>query len=176
MNSPRQRPISVTSQEHEALKSQKRLYEDATGDTGDWGKFLRTVTILGLTAIGVHRLTKAIERSKQSVNVKCPNCDGVFALALPGEQTRFVYVLCPLCDNDLVVDVGATTVSIQNGYKPFAEWPAECPHCGYDNRVIFVSRPPYRGEQMPVTCHECGKEFLVSSHQVHETGFHDLEL
>jgi len=172
---PRQRPISITGREHQALESQRRHYEGTTGDSGDWGKFLGTMALLGLAAIGIYGLTKAIERSERSVKVECSNCRRVFPMALPSEPVTIVQVPCPYCDIDLVVNLGPSVASIENSQKPFAEWVGRCPSCGHEERIVFVSRPPNRGEQICVVCRQCQKPFLIG-HQVYEMGIDDLEI
>jgi hypothetical protein len=175
INPPRQRPISVTGYEHQALDSQRRRYEDATGDRGDWGKFLGTMSLLGLAAIGIYGLAKAIERSERSVKIKCSNCHKVFPMALPSEPVTIVQVPCPYCDTDLVVNLGSSAISIENGRKPFAEWSGKCPSCGHEQRLVFISRPPYRGEQIQVVCDECQEPFVIGQ-PVYEMGMDDLEI
>ena len=174
MNIPRQRPISVTGQEHQALDKQRRRYERATGDAGDWGKFLGVMSLLGLAAIGIYGLAKAVERSERSVKVECSTCHKVFPMALPSEPITVVEVPCPYCDTDLVVNLGSD-VSLENTNKPFADWSGKCPSCGHEERIVFVSRPPYRGERIRVTCHECGESFFIGQ-QVYDMGIDDLEI
>ena len=165
----------MTSQEHEALENQRRRYEAATGDRGDWGKFLGAMTLLGLAAVGIYGLAKATERSEQSVKVECPECHKVFPMALSSEPVIIARVPCPYCNTDLVVNLGSSVVSADNAHKPFAEWSGRCPSCDHEKRIIFVSRPPYRGEQIRVICHECQQPFLIGR-QVYELGIDDLEL
>lgn len=157
----RQRPISVSGREHQALEKQRRQYEEVTGDKGDWGKFLGTMSLLGLAAIGVYGLAKAIERSERSVKVECSECQKVFPMALPSEPVTIVQVPCPYCDTDLVVNLGASASAIENGRRPFAEWAGRCPSCGHEQRVVFVNRPPYRGEQIRVDCDGCHQPFVI---------------
>lgn len=106
MAEPRQRPIPVTSQERAALEQQKRRYEQFSGDRGDWGKFLSAVTLLGLAALGIYHLARGTRRSDQAVNVECCVCRESFLMAIPNEVGRAVYVLCPHCNAELVVDLG----------------------------------------------------------------------
>lgn len=172
---PRQKPISISTVERKQLNEQKRRYEESTGDTSDWGKFLGTISLLGLAALGIYGLAKAIERSHQSVKVRCPSCHRVFPLALSNEAISFAHVPCPYCHTDLVVNLGSSAVTIENGHKPFAEWSRRCPSCGHEERLVFVSRPPYRGEQIQVVCHECQESFLIGQ-PVYEMGIDDLEI
>lgn len=107
MAEQRQRPIPVTSKERADLEDYKNRYEQRTGDTGDWGKFLGTVTLLGLAAAGVYTLAKATARSRQSVDVECAECGETFIMAVPNRVDRVIYTTCPHCGEELVVYLGA---------------------------------------------------------------------
>ena len=106
MDEPRQRPIPVTRQERANLEQHKQRYEGATGDSGDWGRFLGTVALLGLAAAGIYGLVKATKRSRQSVDVSCDGCSRTFVMAVPEGTGRAVYTTCPHCGMELVVDLG----------------------------------------------------------------------
>jgi len=106
MDKRRQRPIPVTSQEREVLDKRKKKYEKSTGDSGDWGEFLATITLLGLAAAGIYKLVKAAKQPGQSVNVECIACRQTFVMALPNQVNRAVYIRCPHCQAELVVDLG----------------------------------------------------------------------
>jgi len=99
----RQKPIPVTSTERELLQKQKKRYEEGTGDTGDWGKFLGTITLLGLAAAGIYGLAKASARSQQSVDVQCSECSEKFIMAISSHSDRAVHTVCPYCGAELVV-------------------------------------------------------------------------
>ncbi len=103
MNKPRQRPIPVTSQERDILEQHKDRYEQSTGDRGDWGKFLGTMTLLGLAAAGIYGLAKATTRSRQSVDVECIECGEMFVMAVPNQRDQAIYTTCPHCGYELVV-------------------------------------------------------------------------
>ncbi len=107
MTESRQRPISVTSRDREALDRHKRRYEDATGEPTDWGSFLGTIALLGLAAAGIYRLATARRRSPQTVDVECCWCQSTFLMVVPLETGRAIYTTCPACDAELVVDLGA---------------------------------------------------------------------
>lgn len=100
---PRQRPIPVTSQERRFLEEQKQRYESNSGDTGDWGQFLGSMALLGLAAVGIYALARAINRTPQSVDVQCSVCYNSFLLALPTEVRRVLYTRCPHCQSEIVV-------------------------------------------------------------------------
>jgi hypothetical protein len=161
MDRPRQRQIPVTRQERERLDEHKQRYEQATGDHGDWGRFLGIVTLAGLAALGIYGLARATRRSTDSVTVSCPSCAENFALALPQPEPRVVEAICPRCNAEIVVDVGTWEVSLRGGQQPFAEWAGICPSCGTPEVVKFVTRPPYWREQVKVVCRQCGEEFTM---------------
>ena len=100
---PRQRPIPVTADERRRLDEAKSRYERTTGDEGDWGRFLSTVTLLGLAAAGVYSLAKALSKTEQSVTVCCPTCGKDFLMAFQIGADRAILTICPSCSADLVV-------------------------------------------------------------------------
>ena len=106
MTPAKQRPISISSRDRAVLDSQKKRYEESTGQKPDWGEFLATVALLGLAAAGVYHLAKTTNRSPQSVDVKCGKCQGNFLLAVPSGMGRAIQTTCPHCNADLVVDLG----------------------------------------------------------------------
>ena len=161
MDRPRQRQIPVTRQERERLDQHKHHYEEATGDRGDWGRFLGTISLMGLAALGVYGLARATRRSTNSVTVDCPSCAESFTVALPQPEPRVVETVCPRCNAEMVVDIGAWEVSLQGGQQHFAEWIGNCPSCGNREVVRFVTRPPYWRERVRIMCSECGSDFTV---------------
>ena len=106
MTPAKQRPISISSRDRAVLDSQKKRYEESTGEKPDWGEFLATVALLGLAAAGIYHLAKTTNRSPQSVDVKCCQCGGDFMLAVPSGMGRAIQTTCPHCNADLVVDLG----------------------------------------------------------------------
>lgn len=110
MTEPRQRPIPVTRQERATLDERKRRYEESTGDQGDWGRFLGTMTLLGLAAAGIYALARVRERSANSVNVECATCGRTFLMAVPDQVGGAVYITCPHCGEELVVHLGYVTI------------------------------------------------------------------
>ena len=161
MAEPRQRPIPVTRQERDRLDEHKRRYQEATGDSGDWGSFLGTIALMGLAALGIYGLARATRRSTNSVTVDCPSCAEAFTVALPEPEPRVVETICPYCNAELVVDLGAWEVSLRDGRQPFAEWVGTCPDCGNNEVIRFVTRAPYWRETLRITCSNCGTEFIV---------------
>lgn len=102
----RQRPIPVTSQERRFLEEQKKRYENSSGDTGDWGKFLASMALLGLAAAGIYALANATKRTPQSVDVKCSVCSNTFIMAVPAGAVNIIHTKCPYCQSELVVNLG----------------------------------------------------------------------
>lgn len=105
MAAQRQSPIPVTSQERELLNEQKGKYETHSGDTGDWGKFLETMALLGLAVAGVYLLVKALQVNPRSANVRCSNCGKDFTVALQPGTAKAILVNCPHCQVELVVQL-----------------------------------------------------------------------
>lgn len=101
MTEPRQKSIGVTPREKERLEKCKQLYEQNTGDKADWGKFLGIVAALGLTALGIYKLIKS---SKENPTAICALCGEKLSIAHSGDLPPVVYVTCPFCGAELVVD------------------------------------------------------------------------
>lgn len=106
MTEPRQKSIGVTPREKDRLDKAKQLYEQHTGDKGDWGRFLGTVTALGLAALGVYKL---VNSSKKNPTTTCAVCGKKFSIAYSDDLPQVAYVTCPNpdCQAELVVDFGA---------------------------------------------------------------------
>ena len=102
MNEPRQKSIGITPQEKTQLEKAKKLYENTTGDSTDWGKFLAITSALALGALGIYKLTKS---HKSNPVVDCPECGTRFVIAYPGNLPPVVNVQCPKCSEELVVDL-----------------------------------------------------------------------
>ena len=110
MEKRRQRPIPVTSREREFLDQYKKRYEKSTGDTGDWGNFLSTITLLGLAAAGIYMSVKAAKETANSASTQCGVCGQTFLIAISDQVGRAVHVNCPHCQAELVVDLVETKV------------------------------------------------------------------
>jgi hypothetical protein len=102
----RQKPISLNTRNRDIIDSHKKRFDGATGQKSDWGSFLATVTLLGLAAAGIYHLAKTTNRSPQSVDVQCCQCGGDFMLAVPQGTGRAIYITCPHCNEELVLDLG----------------------------------------------------------------------
>ncbi len=63
MPNPRQRNLPVDKQEGAELQRRKELYEQKTGQSGDWGKALGILTLGGLAATGVWAGVAAVHAS-----------------------------------------------------------------------------------------------------------------
>ena len=103
MSKPRQKSISVTPKEKNELEKAKRLYEKHTKEPGDWGRFLGAVTILGLASLGIYKL---VNSSRHKPVTKCAVCGRKFSIAYSEDLPTVVYVTCPHCGAELVVDFG----------------------------------------------------------------------
>ncbi len=101
MSEPRQKIIAVTPKEKQKLDTVKRLYEEKTGEQADWGRFLASISVLGLVALGVYKLAQS---SKENPTTNCPLCGKRFAIAYSEGLPPIVYVNCPECGGELVVD------------------------------------------------------------------------
>lgn len=101
MSEPRQKVIAITPKEKEKLDTAKRLYEQETGEQVDWGKFLGSIAVLGLTALGIYKLTHS---SRNNPTTKCAVCRRKFSIAYSDDLPPVVYVTCPHCSAELVVD------------------------------------------------------------------------
>ena len=97
----KRKSIVVTFKEKEKLESAKHLYEQHTGDGGDWGKFLGTISMLGLAALGIYKLAQASRKKRKSV---CPVCDREFSIAYGDDLPAVAYITCPHCGEELVVE------------------------------------------------------------------------
>jgi len=104
MTEPRQRSIGITPREKERLEKAKSVYENKTGDKADWGKFLSVVSALGLVALGIYKMSQA---SKKNPVTDCPYCGENFSIAYSDDLPPVVYVTCPNCKAELVVDLRA---------------------------------------------------------------------
>lgn len=101
MTEPRQKSIGVTPREKARLDRDKQLYQQSTGDKADWGRFLGVVSALGLAALGIYKLTHS---SRNNPTTKCAVCRRKFSIAFSVDLPPVVYVICPHCSAELVVD------------------------------------------------------------------------
>ena len=73
---------------------------------------LGTVIFLGLAGLGVYKLAKFATRSPESVSVGCPQCGNEFLMVLPEDVGRVIPVSCPHCEEELVVDLEASSEDV----------------------------------------------------------------
>ena len=104
MNEPRQKSIAMTPKEKERLDKEKQLYEQHTGTRVDWGQFLSVVAVIGLGALGIHQMVRSSRRNPTTI---CPVCNQQITIAYSGDLPEVLYVVCPQCENELVVDFRA---------------------------------------------------------------------
>jgi len=97
----RQKNIGVTPREKERLEEARRLYEQHTGNRGDWGNFLGAISLLGLAALGVYELVRA---SRENRRATCPVCNREFPIAYGDDLPAVAYITCPHCGVELVVE------------------------------------------------------------------------
>jgi hypothetical protein len=115
MAQPRQRHIPLNIDERLELDRRKRDYEDRTGDVGDWGRFLGTVSLAGLAALGVYAMAQAIRRAPSVWQVDCSSCGVGFPIQVPNPPPwRLAQVKCPKCGAELVIDFSDSASIVSN--------------------------------------------------------------
>ncbi len=132
MPQPRQRHIPLNINERRELDRRKRDYEDRTGDTGDWAKFLGTVTLAGLAALGIYSAAQLTKRGPTIWQVKCQLCGVMFPVRVPDPPPwRLALVGCPKCDEGLVIDFARQTSGESNKHEagPDSTYIAYCHNC-----------------------------------------------
>jgi hypothetical protein len=102
---PRQQPVPLSAAARARLQQRKNEFDQQSGRESDWGEFLNTIALLGLAALGLYAISKATQRSPESVNVHCVKCQGYFIMAVPANSPRAVQTVCPLCNEPLVVNL-----------------------------------------------------------------------
>ncbi len=149
MPNPRQRNIPVDKQEGAELQRRKELYEEKTGETGDWGKALGVLTLGGLAALGIYAFVKATQPTPTTWQVTCPNseCRAIFPVAMSGLPPRLAQLACPNCQTEIVVDFGSAQrnrsgVDGQPTLGPGVVIDLNCHHCGQRIRLQFPYDPP----------------------------------
>jgi uncharacterized protein YbaR (Trm112 family) len=100
------RHIAVSPEQRQRLEEAKHRFEAQEGRS-DWGAFLGVAVGLGLAVLGIYTLARASRRSERSATIECPSCRNVFAIPLAPNYSRVVEVDCPLCNAQLVVDLGS---------------------------------------------------------------------
>ena len=94
MNKIKQASIGLTSTEKDRLAGSKKLYEEKTGDKGDWGSFLRVVTDLAMGALGIVNVQYL---SWEKSAVECPSCGTTIMAPRFKDWPRVMDMICPQC-------------------------------------------------------------------------------
>lgn len=161
MPNPRQRNIPVDKDEGVELERRKNLYEQKTGQAGDWGKALEVLTLGGLTALGIYALVKASKPTPTSWQVTCPNikCRAVFPIATTGSPSRLAQIACPHCQTEMVVDFDATRHGRAHGIDEHSSqmssnsFELNCHRC---QQRIIVQFPDSSPKAKKLCCPLCG--------------------
>ena len=158
MTQPRQRHIPLSIDDRRVLDRRKREYEDRTGDTGDWGKFLGIISLAGLAALGIYAMAEATKRAPTVWQVDCSHCGMGFAVQVPNPPPwRLAQVRCPNCSSELVVDFAKSASGVSNGREggPDSVYTAHCNVCQQPIKTAFSKVNP-RGVEY-VECARCGR-------------------
>ena len=164
MPEPRQRNIPLNINERHQLDKRKQDYQNSTGDTGDWGKFLGVVTLAGLAALGIYGLAQATRREPPTVwQVNCPHCSTAFPIQVPNPPPwRVTQVTCPRCSTELVIDFASPASSFRNGQPSNSTdvgdttYTAYCHYCQQPIELLHSnSRVNPEGAQY-LRCPTCG--------------------
>jgi uncharacterized C2H2 Zn-finger protein len=163
MTEPRQRNVPLNINERRELDQRKRDYENRTGDTGDWGKFLGTVTLAGLAALGIYALAQATRRAPTVWQVKCPSCSTMFPIQVPNPPPwRVTQVACPKCSTELVIDFDRPASTLGNEHQSNSSGAADtaytvyCHYCRQPVELLhFTSMVNCQGAQY-LRCPSCG--------------------
>jgi hypothetical protein len=102
---PRQQPVPLSAAARARLQQRKAEFDQKTGKESDWGEFLNAIALFGLAALGLYAISKATQRSPESVTVQCPTCQDSFVMAVPVNSPKAVQTVCPLCNSPLVVNL-----------------------------------------------------------------------
>lgn len=159
MSIQRQRHIPLNINDRRELDRWKRDYEDRTGDVGGWGRFLRVVTLAGLTALGVYPMTRAIKRAPTVWQINCTRCGGGFLVQAPSPLPwRLVQAKCPGCNTELVVDFAPVSSAVSGERQAGTEDTSPVAVC-------HICRQPVMAENSKVDpkgikyleCEHCGR-------------------
>ena len=164
MTQPRQRHIPLSFDDRRVLDRRKRDYEDRTGDTGDWGKFLGIISLAGLATLGIYSVAQATKRAPTVWQVNCSHCGMGFAIQVPNPPPwRLAQVRCANCSRELVIDFAqsASGVSNEHGLGPDSGYTAYCSVCQQPIKAAF-SRVNPRGIEY-LECAHCGRVPSISS-------------
>ena len=166
MTQPRQRHIPLSIDERRVLDRRKREYEDRTGDTGDWGKFLGIISLAGLAALGIYAMAQVTKRAPTVWQVDCSRCGMGFPIQVPNPPPwRLAQVRCPSCSNELVIDFAKSASGVSNGHEagPDSLYTAHCHVCQQPIKASFSKVNP-RGVEY-LECAHCGRVPSISSRE-----------
>ncbi|MGB2583787.1 MAG: hypothetical protein WBC89_06505 [Dehalococcoidia bacterium] len=158
MTQPRQRHIPLNIDERQELDRRKRDYESRTGDVGDWGKFLGTVSLAGLAALGVYAMAQAIKRAPTVWQVDCSSCGVGFPIQVPNPPPwRLAWVKCPNCGAELVIDFAKSALVVSNEHEADSDSVriAFCHVCQQPIKATFSRVNPQGVEYLE--CERCGR-------------------
>ena len=158
MSEPRQRHIPLNLEDRKELDQRKQDYEDATGDSGDWGKFLRTVSLAGLAALGVYSGAQVSRATSTVWQAGCPNCATRFPVRVANPPPwRLASSHCPNCNRELVMDFAEPGQAVGSSPENAAEgvYTIDCRYCQQpirsDSAVIRARGVAY------LECPNCGR-------------------
>jgi len=107
----RQRHIPLNTESREHLDRIKKDYEERTGDVGDWARFLRTVSLAGMAALGIYSVAQLAKRGTNIWQIRCSRCGVIFPVQIPNPPPwRLWQIVCPKCESELVLDFSKATV------------------------------------------------------------------
>lgn len=168
MAEPRQRNIPLNINERHELDKRKRDYENQTGDTGDWGKFLGIATLAGLAALGIYGLAQAIKRAPTVWQVTCPNCSVMFPIRVANPPPwRVTQVACPTCSTELVIDFARSASSLWSGQSNSLEmedsiYTAYCHYCQQPIELVHSASRVNPKAVEYLKCPACGSVALYA--------------
>ena len=166
MAQPRQRHIPLNIEDRRVLDRRKREYEDRTGDTGDWGRFLRTISLAGLAALGVYAMAQATKRAPTVWQVNCSLCRMGFPIQAPNPPPwRLAQVRCPNCSSELVIDFAksGSGVSKEDGVGLDSAYTVRCHVCQQPIKTAHTKVNPQGVEYLE--CPRCGRVASISSRE-----------
>lgn len=166
MSQPRQRHIPLSIDDRRVLDWRKREYEDRTGDTGDWGKFLGIISLAGLAALGIYAMAQATKRAPTVWQVNCSLCGEGFPIQVPNPPPwRLAQVRCPNCSSELVIDFAEPASSVSNRHEagPDSVYTVYCNVCQQPIKTAFSKVNPQGVEYLE--CPRCGRVPSISSRE-----------
>lgn len=157
----RQRHIPLNMEVRSELDKLKRDYEDKTGDIGDWAKFLKTVSLAGMAALGIYSVSQTAKRGPIMWQVKCARCGVIFLIKVPNPPPwRLAQLACPKCGSELIIDfTKASSIAAQT--KEGGTNSVYCNFCEQPIESISAKINPQGIEY--VRCTHCSRIARISS-------------